>query len=56
MLSGNTGYPADLGPGSCRKRISGGKVQLASNQVQVRVDAATHTLYVKNISRRHHSR
>ena len=50
MLSGNTSYPSDLGPGSCRKRISGGKVQLASNQVQVRVDAAAHTLYVKNIS------
>ncbi len=50
MLSANPGYPADLGPGSCRKRISGGKVQLASNQVQVRVDAAAHTLYVKNIS------
>lgn len=50
MLSANTGYPSDLGPGSCRKRISGGKVRLASNQVQVRIDTAAHTLYVKNIS------
>ncbi|MEO8369094.1 MAG: metallophosphoesterase [Candidatus Solibacter sp.] len=50
MLSGNVGYPYNLGPGSCRKRISGGKVQLTSSQVQVRVDAAAHTLYVKNLS------
>ena len=44
------GYPYGMEPGACRKRISGSKFQLSSSQVQVRLDSANHTIYVKNIS------